>query len=98
MENKVPTADIMVFTFVKDSQINFIDENKDAYMFVYQHLSNLLEAHNSDVSKIGISGHLNDVSAYLSYLIASYDSHRRFLTIEESSYDTTDFDPESEPG
>jgi hypothetical protein len=98
MENKVPTTDIMVFTFAKDSQINFIDENKDAYLFVYQILSRLLEEHNSEVSKIGLGGYLHDVSAYISYIIASYDSHRRFLNMEESTYDTSDFDPESEPG
>jgi len=98
MENKLPTKDIMVFTFAKDSQINFIDENNNAYMFVYQILSGLLEEQNSDVSKIGFGGYLNDVSAYISYIIASYDSHRKFLAMEESSYDTTDFDPESELG
>lgn len=98
MENKIPTTDIMVFAFAKDSQINFINENTDAYNFVYHILSRLLEEHDSEVHKIGIGGYLHDVSAYISYIIAGYDSHRRFLNMEESTYDTSDFDPESEPG
>jgi hypothetical protein len=97
MESKIPTTDIAVFSFIKDSQLNSIDNCKEEYTYVYQILSRLIEEHNSAASKIGIGGYLEDVSAYISFIVASYNSSRKLLNIEESSYDPSDFDPESLP-
>jgi hypothetical protein len=97
MESKIPTTDIAVFSFIKDSQLNSIDNCKEEYIYVSQILSRLIEEHNSEVSKIGIGGYLEDVSAYISFIVASYNSNRKLLNIEKSSYDPTEFDPDSLP-
>jgi len=86
MESKIPTTDIAVFSFIKDSQFNSIDNCKEEYIYVSQILSRLIEEHNSEASKIGIGGYLEDVSAYISFIVASYNSNRKFLNIEKSSY------------
>ena len=97
MESKIPTTDIAVFSFIKDSQLVSIDNCIEEYTYVYQILSRLIEEQNSKASKIGIGGYLEDVSAYISFIISSYNSNRKLLNIEKSSYDPTEFDPDSLP-
>jgi len=90
-------SDIIVFSFVKDSQIKEVCNDVDAYEYVKGVLSKLIEDHGGGYQKIGIGGYVQDVAGYISIIIQSYHHHRLVTNLSISEYDTSEFDPELGP-
>lgn len=97
INNTENPSDIIVFSFVKDSQIRDVCHDVDAYEYVNRLLSKLIEEHGGGFQKIGIGGYVQDVAGYISFIIQSYHHHRLVTNLSISDFDPSEFDPESEP-
>ena len=90
-------SDIIVFSFVKDSQIRDVCSDVDAYEYVKGVLTKLIEDHGGGYQKIGFSAYVNDMIAYISTLIQSYHHHRLVTNLSIAEFDASEFDPELGP-
>ncbi|MBM3454177.1 MAG: hypothetical protein FJX80_03400 [Bacteroidetes bacterium] len=93
-ENIMSTDDIMVFSFAKDSQFNHRFKTEKGYAYVYTVLNRLLQEHGVNTPKIGIGGYVEDVAAYISFIIHSYQLHHSINSVEVADFDPAEFDPE----
>ena len=90
MENN--SKDIAVFTFARGSQLNESIQNSESYQFVHRILKNMMTKYGLDVQKIGLSGTIEDMSAFIGGLIAYQLIYN--VNVEYFEGDTTEFDPD----
>lgn len=91
MENN-SNKDIAVFTFARGSQLNESIQNSESYQFVHRILKNMMTKYGLDVQKIGLSGTIEDMSAFIGGLIAYQLIYN--VNVEYFEGDTTEFDPD----
>jgi hypothetical protein len=87
------SKDIAVFIFARGSQQHENILNSENYQFVYRILKNMMTRYGLDVQKIGLSGSIEDMSAFIGGLIEYqliYD-----VDVEYFEGDTTEFDPDT---
>ena len=96
-ENLISTDDIMVFSFKKDSQYNDRFKTEKEYEYVFTVLNRLLQEKGVNTPKIGIGGYIEDVAAYISFIIRSYQLYNSINSVEIADFDPAEFDPEAEP-
>lgn len=89
--------DIIVFAFAPNSQHIFKNINTAEFEYVFNVLSKLMNEHGVNLSKIGIGGFVEDVAAYISFIIRSYHLHNTINSVHISDFDPEEFDPEIEP-
>lgn len=87
--------DIAVFTFARGSQLNESIQNSESYQFVHRILKNMMTKYGLDVQKIGLSGTIEDMSAFIGGLIAYQLIYN--VNVEYFEGDTTEFDPDLNP-
>lgn len=91
MENN-SNKDIAVFAFSRGSQINGNIQDSESYHFVYTILKNMMTRHGLDVSKIGLSGGLEDVTCFIAGLI----EYQLIYNVDVQYFEgnTTEYDPD----
>jgi hypothetical protein len=94
---KTGTNDIMVFSFAKHSQFKTLKGNMREYDYVHKILSSYLKDYQVDVPKIGFGGYIEDVSAFIAYILKTYQLNKIISGIEISDFDPDEFDPDIEP-
>ena len=94
MENN-SNKEIAVFTFARGSQLNESIQNSESYQFVHRILKNMMTKYGLDVQKIGLSGTIEDMSAFIGGLIAYQLIYN--VNVEYFEGDTTEFDPDLNP-
>ncbi len=91
MESK-SNKEIAVFTFARDSQLNENILHSESYQFVHRILKNMMTRYGLDVQKIGLSGSIEDMSAFIGGLIEYQLIYN--INVEYFEGDTTEFDPD----
>ncbi len=91
MENN-SNKDIAVFTFSRGSQINGNIQDSESYHFVYRILKNMMTRYGLNVPKVGLSGSIEDMSAFIGGLIEYQLIYN--INVEYFDGDTIEFDPD----
>lgn len=91
MENN-SNKEIAVFTFARGSQLNESIQISESYQFVHRILKNMMTRYGLDVQKIGLSGSIEDMSAFIGGLIEYQLIYN--VNVEYFEGDTTEFDPD----